>query len=170
MDMVVDGRAIILRSCATSTGKRTLAEDTEKADHWYAQGRRAADAGDDALALECYAQAAAREPRNVSLLLEIGNAYARRGETLRAVESYGAALRVDPGAGHVWNNLGNLLLELKGVDAAVSCYENAARLLPSDAIAQYGLGRALNLVGPTARPSALSAKLANSIRSTPIPG
>jgi Tetratricopeptide repeat/Glycosyltransferase family 9 (heptosyltransferase) len=79
--------------------------------------------------------------------LDLGNARARAGQVLDAIECYGNALRLDPDSGHTWNNFGNLFMSLKDVDSAVSCYRNAVRLLPSEAQAAYSLGRALILIG-----------------------
>ena len=81
------------------------------------------------------------------MLLTLGNALAEAGETVRAVEVYGAILAMDAACGHAWNNLGNIFVGLKDMEGALACFQNAVRLLPDEATAHYSFGRALALVG-----------------------
>lgn len=122
-------------------------DDSRPAAEWHAIARQAAAAGDLLLATQHYERAAALDPHNVSLHLDMGNALAELGEHLRAIDCYGKALRLDPESGHTWNNLGNLFLQLNDVQSAITCYQNAVRLLPAEPIPHYSLGRALNLTG-----------------------
>lgn len=94
-----------------------------------------------------YRSSPAPSPRSVGDWLDLGNACAQSGDLVQATHSYTAALRLDPHCGPGWHNLGNLLLQLKSVDTAISCYRNAVGFLPSDPLCAYGLGRALNLIG-----------------------
>jgi tetratricopeptide (TPR) repeat protein len=97
---------------------------------WVAMGRQSAAAGDYESAIRWFERA-----------------YALAGNALRAIECYGAVLRLEPNSAWAWNNLGNVLLELKGLETAATCYENAVRSAPTLAAAQYGLGRALHGLG-----------------------
>ncbi|MFP5230358.1 MAG: tetratricopeptide repeat protein [Acidobacteriota bacterium] len=87
------------------------------------------------------------ESRDLSWWIDQGNRSAEAGQFVQAVEQYGQALRLNPHFGPAWHNLGNLLLQLKSIDSAVTCYRNAVQYLPSDPLCAYSLGRALNLIG-----------------------
>ncbi len=110
-------------------------------------GQDAAAGEDAAVAMERLQQAARERPRDSSVLLTLGNALAEAGETVRAVEVYGAILAMDAACGHAWNNLGNIFVGLKDMEGALACFQNAVRLLPDEATAHYSFGRALALVG-----------------------
>ncbi len=110
-------------------------------------GPEAPDAEDSASAIRRLQRAAMEKPKDLSILLDLGNVLSNAGETLRAIEVYGNILQLDPDSGQAWNNLGNILSSLNDNDAALSCFRNAVRLLPNEPISQYSLGRALSLLG-----------------------
>lgn len=106
----------------------------------------AAQAGDSVATIGAPGSASS-ESRSVAHWIDKGNASAATNQFVEAVDFYGKALRLDPHSGQAWHNLGNLFLQLKNLDNAISCYRNAVQWLPSDPLCAYSLGRALNLIG-----------------------
>jgi tetratricopeptide (TPR) repeat protein len=122
--------------------------DPQKAAaQWHLLGCREAEAGNAPCAIQHFERAAALEPNSISILLDLGNAFANAGEILNAVKAYGKALKLDPNSGHAWINLGNVFFRLHDLAGAIGCYENGVRLMPNEAVPRYSLGRALSLAG-----------------------
>ncbi|HEY1649309.1 MAG TPA: tetratricopeptide repeat-containing glycosyltransferase family protein [Terracidiphilus sp.] len=116
-----------------------------------ATARHAADAGNLDLAIQCYEKAIALDialdSKNVSILLEMGNLYAKTGQASLAIQTYNRALQIDPDSGFGWSNLGNVLFGLRNIEIALQCFTHAVRLLPDEWTIRYSLGRALGQIG-----------------------
>jgi Flp pilus assembly protein TadD/mono/diheme cytochrome c family protein len=80
----------------------------------------------------------------------LGAALEARGRTADAIEEYGAALRVRPGAPSVLNNLGAALQSSGDLEGAIRRYRDAVRAQPDYPSAILNLGGALVLTGALA--------------------
>lgn len=106
---------------------------------------------DTAGALECLQRAVEADPYLVSAYNDLGFLYGRRGEPKRALEMVDRALALDPTLGDGYNNRGLAMLGLGDVQAALLCFEEAARRLPDDPRVQLNWATGLLLTGDFAR-------------------
>ncbi len=104
---------------------------------WDALGRTDA-------AILCYEQALQRDPACVNAHLNLGNAYRRKLEFVKAMQCYERALALDSTTALVHFNLGAMYLELRRLDAAEAALARAVELQP-------GLAEAYNALGIVAK-------------------
>ena len=110
-------------------------------------GQALAESGHPAEAIEQYAAALRREPRNGSAHNNWANALVDLGRVDEACGHYVEALRLRPGYPEAHFNYGNTLLRLGRLQEAVEHYRSAIRLAPGHARAHYGLAIALTRAG-----------------------
>lgn len=110
-------------------------------------GLRAEAAGDDALAVDHYRTALAREPDHPGALLNLGNLHYRREAYDEALALYRAAAAAAPEFPEAHYNLGNVLDDLGQADAAIRCYEDALNLDPTFKAAHFNLALAWEKAG-----------------------
>src|SRR5215472_11723635 len=70
------------------------------------EARKLAAAGDYKEAIRIYQLLAAREPRSVSVFINLGVAHAKLGQFSLAANAYRTALGIDPKSVPAWINLG----------------------------------------------------------------
>ena len=87
-------------------------------------------------------RAARKDPRDSTILVNLGSAYqeARRQDDAR--DAYKAALKLKPNLAIAHFNLGKLLTDMKEYPQAIACFEASLALMPSDAAAYLGIGNA----------------------------
>jgi tetratricopeptide (TPR) repeat protein len=73
---------------------------------------------------------------------DLGVAYSREHEYTKAKQAYETAIKLDPGRGASFYNLGNLELEFGNNTVAIACYQKAAERLPSSSDIYLNLGNA----------------------------
>jgi tetratricopeptide (TPR) repeat protein len=97
-------------------------------------------------AVESYTKALAIKPNNGPYLGQIGDAYAKAGQTDKAVESYAAAAQADPqNAAQYYYNEGAVLTNAGKSDDAIAAFDKAIQLDPTRADAYYWKG--IDLIG-----------------------
>ncbi len=80
------------------------------------------------------------QPSNSMAWYSLGFAYAKAGQSTKAIEAYQQALRINPEHADAWNNLGNAY-GMDGQSAnAIEAYQQALRINPEDADAWKNLG------------------------------
>ncbi len=77
----------------------------------------------------------------------LGKALQGMGQTPQAIESYKAAIALQPGNITAYNNLGSCYALLKQWKNAIACYQKAIQLQPDLAIAYQNLGRVWKRTG-----------------------
>jgi tetratricopeptide (TPR) repeat protein len=98
-----------------------------------------------------------RDPTNANAAYELGELQRKAGELDRAVESFGAAVRSDPGFAEALVGLGRTLTSLNRGAEAVPVLERATTLDPDNDVAFYQLSQAYGAVGnATAQQTALA--------------
>ncbi|WP_047546360.1 tetratricopeptide repeat protein [Psychroserpens sp. Hel_I_66] len=85
-------------------------------------------------AIEVYEEARKLEPKNLSLLFELSEAYARTNELEIAVELLDKAIIVDSSYSEFYNNRGLLFYKLKKDEKAIIDYEKAIELDPNQPV------------------------------------
>jgi len=90
-----------------------------------------------------------RDPTNANAAYELGELQRKAGELDRAVESFGAAVRSDPGFAEALVGLGRTLTALNRGAEAVPVLERATTLDPENDVAFYQLSQAYGAVGNT---------------------
>lgn len=73
----------------------------------------------------------------------LGLAYRRQGDTVRAEQHFRRALAIRPSLAPAWVNLGNLLVGRGDLAGAIDLYREALTRMPDAAEVQYNLGLAL---------------------------
>ena len=106
-------------------------------DAHYAQAMRCAaslvhDAGDHPQALELIARAIALEPFNAPLYNERGLYLQALGQHAQALSSFNAAIAIDPDCVNAWINCALVHLEMRQLDAALRCCDQAILLAPQN--------------------------------------
>ncbi|MEO7412255.1 MAG: tetratricopeptide repeat protein [Opitutaceae bacterium] len=87
----------------------------------------------------------AKQPVNSRALTHLGAALARDGDSVAAIASYEAALRIDPGQVEATTNLGFEFLKAPELlEKAIGCFRHALQLNPKFASAHHGLANALS--------------------------
>ena len=104
---------------------------------WDALGRTDA-------AILCYEQALQRDPACANAHLNLGNAYRRKWEFVKAMQCYERALALDPALALAHFNKGAMYLELRRLDEAETALARAVELQP-------GLAEAYNALGIVAK-------------------
>ena len=79
-------------------------------------------------------------PDSAQAQFELGNAYVRTGEWVKAVEAYKKTIELDPNYQTAYANLGVVYYQQGQFDLAVSQYEKALELDPNDGEVAYNLG------------------------------
>jgi tetratricopeptide (TPR) repeat protein len=77
----------------------------------------------------------------------LGKALQGMGQTQQAIDSYKAAIALQPGNITAYNNLGSCYALLKQWKPAIGCYQKAIQLQPDLAIAYQNLGRVWKRIG-----------------------
>lgn len=108
------------------------------------QGFQAQTTGDLGRAEAAYLQALRLHPEQADALQLLGLLASRRGDPVAAEDLMRRSLRARPGQPHVWNNLGNLLLETARGDEALACFDQALTLDARYVDAHYNRARALH--------------------------
>ena len=97
-------------------------------------------------AVTSYQKALAIKPTSGAYMGQLAEAYARSGETGKAVEQYTAAAAADPpNAGAYYYNEGAVLTNTGKVDEAIAAFDKAIQLDPNRADAYYWKG--VDLIG-----------------------
>jgi len=97
-------------------------------------------------AVASYQKALALKPNNAPYLAGMADAYAKSGQTDKAVESYAAAAQADPtNAANYYYNEGAVLTNVNKSDEAIAAFDKAIQLDPTRADAYYWKG--IDLVG-----------------------
>ena len=86
-------------------------------------------------------------PDSAQLLLDLGVAFARRGDTLRSIEYFRRGIEVAPESSALHSNLGLSLQKYGRLSEAVDCYHRALQFDPAQSAAWHNLGNALNELG-----------------------
>jgi len=94
-----------------------------------------------------YRHALRKNPDDVWVYYELGNALRDKGQLLEAIRQYRAALEHDPRHAPTRNNLGVLLAAEGNMDEAMSQYRQALRFEPDFFDAHFNLGNALRSKG-----------------------
>jgi tetratricopeptide (TPR) repeat protein len=97
-------------------------------------------------AAESYQKALAIKPNNGPYLGQLADAYAKSGQSDKAVETYAAAAQADPtNASAYYYNQGAVLTNTGKVDDAIAAFDKSIQLDPTRAAAYYWKG--VNLIG-----------------------
>jgi len=97
-------------------------------------------------AVESYQKALAIKPTNGAYMGQLADAYAKSGQTDKAVETYAAAAQADPAnAGAYYYNQGAVLTNTGKIDDAITAFDKSIQLDPTRAAAYYWKG--VNLIG-----------------------
>jgi Tfp pilus assembly protein PilF len=98
-------------------------------------------------ALELVEVALARDPDNGDLRNAKGCLFGTMNRPLEAIDWYRSALRCNPQAAGIWNNLGTAYKHLKYLGAAVECHRRAIALSEADPLLQHNLALCLAEAG-----------------------
>jgi Flp pilus assembly protein TadD len=142
-------------------------------DHGYATdptvlvylGLCRARAGDDAKAMELYAQAIRANPKSPDAHDLMGAAYARRGQLDEALREAAEAVRLEPRYAAAQNDLGSLLAKKGRLAEATGHFQEAIRIKPDFPLARRNLARALLAQG---RVRAAATELREGVRQSPL--
>jgi len=97
-------------------------------------------------AIESYQKALAIKPNNGPYLAQLADAYAKSGQTEKAVQEYAAAAQADPpNAAAYYYNEGAVLTNINKTDEAIAAFDKSIELDPKRAAAYYWKG--INLIG-----------------------
>ena len=94
----------------------------------YAQGKKAADAGDYETAVEKLKQAVAADPKSSDAYNLLGYSYRKLGDTEAAFENYRTALRLDRSHRGAHEYLGELYLEMSNLAEAEKLVHSLGKL------------------------------------------
>ena len=94
-------------------------------------------------AIQNYAQAIEREPKEENCQYNLAVALAASGRVDKAIERYQKALEINPDDARAHNNLGLLLADRKQYAEATKHYEDALRIAPDFALVYANLGNLL---------------------------
>lgn len=86
-------------------------------------------------------------PESGDLLLDLGVAFAQRGELLRSIEYFRRGIELAPNSPALHNNLGLSLQKCGQMTEAVQCFRNALEMDAAFPAAWHNLGNALNELG-----------------------
>jgi tetratricopeptide (TPR) repeat protein len=130
----------------------------------YVRGLIYLEQGKVAEALAAFAAAEAEYAEDAEFWWEVGLARDAAGDADAAVEAFGKALAFGPGFPRIYVARGANYLELGDVERARADFETAARLDPTDGLANYCLARIYFGEG---RPDEALAHLEAALRSEP---
>lgn len=82
----------------------------------------------------------AAEPKNASSWVFLGCAYAKSGQTSRAIECFQTARSINPESANAWYNLGIAYYKSGQTSQAIECYQKALSINPESTNAWYNLG------------------------------
>jgi tetratricopeptide (TPR) repeat protein len=108
----------------------------------YARGYSAYVAGNYDLAISEFTRAIEEKVNLFAAYNDRGLAWAGKGDTLKALEDYNEALKINSASAFPYNNRANAYLLLGRYDEAVSDYSQAISLYPSLVFPHYGRGLA----------------------------
>lgn len=111
-----------------------------------------------------YRQGLAIAPRNVGLLVDLGDALMQSGRTGEAIEPLTEAVRIVPGDPVIRNVLGSALTQQDRSSEAIPQLQEAIRLKPDFAGAHVSLGLALQRAG---QPDAAIAQFSTALHIQP---
>jgi superkiller protein 3 len=117
------------------------ASEAKEEDHF----QRALDCeaqGQRDLAKQEYRLAVRQEPRDSRAYVNLGQLYARDGESARAEECWQQALRVNPGDARASNLLGSVYMRQRKFDKAIAYYRKALEADPNYANAHWNIAAA----------------------------
>jgi tetratricopeptide (TPR) repeat protein len=106
----------------------------------YEEGRAALRARDYRAAVVAFERAAALDPQQASVFLDLGIARAALKDWDGALEAYQRTLALDPRSAKAHNNIGNLYFRQGRYDEAFEAYRRALELQPDYLLASYHLG------------------------------
>ncbi len=98
-------------------------------------------------AVRHYHAALVLDPSDTRTLIDVGNAYAARGEHAKAAQYFGDAVRAKPDFAEGHYNLGIALAAAGRPSEAIAAYRAAIRVRPAFAQAHHNLGHVLDSLG-----------------------
>ena len=110
---------------------------------WFAEGVRAAEAGELETAVDAYHEALLAGGPRAEICFNFGNVLHSLGQRGEAAQRFMQAVEIDPEYVEAWNNLGNTLAELDRGLRAIVAYERALELEPTYADAHFNLAATL---------------------------
>lgn len=127
LGMVLQAHAVFAEAAACYRRAMEIAPGDER---WPYLAALALETDDLTAALELYAAAARRRPRNPAFYVGYGNALMRAGEPPQAEVQYREALAMDPASSHALVGLAQVELAAGRTDAALGHLSSAAALAP----------------------------------------
>ncbi len=129
-----------------------------------ASGVAAEEHGDAEQAFSLYAAAVKAWPEGVNAHLQLGRAWAMRGEFREAASEFNKALQLNPDSGTAHRSLAQLLRDIGDPYQAIAHYREALRIAPGQPELHADLGQCLALAG---RPDEALAEFREAIRLEP---
>lgn len=134
---------------------------------WYFAGFKQIRQGNMPAATRSLERSRAWGPREVNAIYELGNAYARSGQSAKAAEAYEGALKANAGYDEIYFNLGTVYASHLGrFDKAGGYFETAWALNPLSEAVVNGLS-AFYLRDPAKNKAAVSELLTEATRMFP---
>lgn len=137
----------VIGGCGTETSStaRSQAQAVPQEDHFQkALGFEAQEQWD--LAKQEYRLAIKQQPADSRACVNLGQLYARDGESARAEESWRQALRANPADSRALNLLGSVYMRQSKYDEAIAYYRKAVDADPNYANAHWNLAAAYRSV------------------------
>ncbi len=138
-----------------------------KREAWYFAGFKQIRQGNIPAATRSLERSRAWGPREVNAIYELGNAYARSGQPIKAAEAYEGAIKANAGYDEIYFNLGTVYASSLGrPDLAGGYFETAWALNPLSEQVVNGLS-AFYLREPAKNKAAVTALLREAVRIFP---
>jgi tetratricopeptide (TPR) repeat protein len=102
------------------------------ADDWVRRGRKYDHADDEKKAMQCYMEAFNQDPTHLDALKCLSRKMVRLTERRMAIDILEQAMKANPGDQEVYLILGNLALEMRMLDAALSLFTLTCQMRPDD--------------------------------------
>ncbi|MBI1258729.1 MAG: tetratricopeptide repeat protein [Chloroflexi bacterium] len=119
-----------------------LDHEPNNPEHFFARGKRRADLGDYAQAIEDFDRAIALSPRTAAYYVERGDCYHWSGDTRRCLADENRAIELDPYQADYYVRRGRSSINLRAYDEAVRDFSRALRLEPEQAETYFLRGTA----------------------------
>lgn len=87
-----------------------------------------------------YAQALKNDPRNTTLLLNVGNAHYEKGLYDKAMDAYGAVILQNPSSWRAYNQIGNVYRETGRLKEALEAYVRSIEINPKNEAPYINIG------------------------------
>ena len=116
-----------------------IKENPANADAWFYKGMLKKETGDTAAAIESFQQAVAIDAYNYNSLIQLGNLYSEKKDTIGLAYFHNATL-VDEYSDEAWYGLGLLYQRLGRYDSAIAKYQQTINVNPSHYYAYYNTG------------------------------